>query len=278
VDFKRSGYAQRTSDNFATIIDIEADGRFADNSRSEIKKQIEHYNFALYRLRGASPDSLATIKRIGSQLGLKELDKNLCAREDRVTQLTVKDQGRANIYIPYTNRPIGWHTDGYYNPLHQRVQAFILHCEQPAAEGGVNQLLDPDMVYIHLREQNPDFIRALSNPQVMCIPENIEDGVEIRPQTCSAVFLEEQDHALAMRFSKRKHNIIWSDDGLTREALDCLLEFLDSDTPYHISYRLQAGEGVMNNNVLHTRSAFTDSVDAKRVFYRARYYNRIHMQ
>ena len=278
ADLKRSFYEQRGRADFINVVELDAHGNFSLSAHEEIKTQVECFNFALYRLDDPEADTLSILKNMGAQLGLKELDKNLCASEDRVTQLTVKDHGRANTYIPYTNKPIGWHTDGYYNPMHQRVLAFILHCEQPAAQGGVNQLLDPDMVYIHLREQNPEFIRALSRPEVMCIPENIEDGIEIRPQTCSAVFIEEQDHALAMRFSKRKHNIIWSNDTLTQEALSCLLEFLDSDTPYHIEYRLQAGEGVINNNVLHTRSAFTDSAESKRIFYRARYYNRINMQ
>ena len=81
-----------------------------------------------------------------------------------------------------------------------------------------------------------------------------------------------------MRFSKRKHNIVWSDDILTQEALDCLFKFLESDTPYTVVYRLNAGEGVINNNVLHTRSAFVDDPAHKRVYYRARYYNRINIQ
>ncbi len=144
------------------------------------------------------------------------------------------DEWRSD-YIPYTNKAIGWHTDGYYNPTHQRVLALVLHCEHPSEQGGVNDLLDHDMAYIHLRNENPEFIRALSLPEVMCIPENIENGVKIRPQTCSAVFMPEfvdenepdQSPVLAMRFSKRKRNIIWSDDTLTKEALACLFEFLE---------------------------------------------------
>lgn len=279
VDFKQMCYEKRSADNFSLIVDIDADGNIPEHGLTIIRQHIRCYNFALYRMQGDIKDHLAAIKNIGRQMGLKELDKNLCAHEDRVTRITVRPQGRANLYIPYSNKAIGWHTDGYYNPMHQRVLAMVLHCEQPSALGGENDLLDPDMAYIHLRKQNPDYITALSNPQVMCIPENIENGVEIRPQTCTAVLLDEatstQDHALAMRFSKRKHNIIWADDALTREALDCLYQFLESDSPYHVRYRLNAGEGVINNNVLHTRSAFTDSAENKRVYYRARFYNRI---
>ncbi len=277
VEYKQAAYEKRKSNDFPLIIDIQNDGTIDDLALNIIDEHIRAYNFVLYRMAGEIDNHLDAVKYIGQQMGLHELDKNLCAREDRTTKLTVQDNGRAHQYIPYSNKAIGWHTDGYYNPLHQRVLAMVLHCEQPAAEGGENQLLDPDMLYIHLRNQNPEFIKALSQPQVMCIPENIENGVLIRPQTCSAVFLQEQDHALAMRYSKRKRNIIWADDGLTREALACLEQYLELDSPYHIRYRLNAGEGVINNNVLHTRSGFTDSPDSKRVFYRARYYNRINI-
>ncbi len=277
VEEKQAAYENRKLNDFPLIVDIQNDGSIDASALNIIGEHIRAYNFALYRMVGEIDNHLEAVKHIGQQMGLQELDKNLCAREDRTTKLTVQDNGRAHQYIPYSNKAIGWHTDGYYNPMHQRVLAMVLHCEQPAAEGGENQLLDPDMLYIHLRNQNPAFIRALSQPQVMCIPENIEDGVLIRPQTCSAVFLQEQDHALAMRYSKRKRNIIWAEDALTREALACLEEYLESESPYHIRYRLKAGEGVINNNVLHTRTAFIDSSDSKRVFYRARYYNRINI-
>ena len=279
VASKLSAYQKRSADDFKLLIELDHDGNISPQSLSIIKDQINDFNFVLYKMTGTVEDHLSAVKNIGSQVGLKELDKNLCAQEDRVTKLTVVDQKRGHSYIPYSNKAIGWHTDGYYNPLHQRVLALVLHCERSSEEGGVNDLLDPDMVYIHLREQNPDFIKALSSPDVMCIPENIENGVEIRPQTCTAVLMQEsgsdQDPVLAMRFSKRKHNIIWADDVLTQEAIACLFEYLESDSPYHIRYRLNAGEGVICNNVLHTRSAFTDSAQNTRVYYRARYYNRI---
>lgn len=284
VDFKQASYDHRASNNFPLIVEIDSSGHIPPSSAAIMREHIQRYNFALYAMNDRSEDTVGAIKNLGEQMGLKALDKNLCAREDRLTRLSVEEQGRAAHYIPYSNKAIGWHTDGYYNPVHQRVLAMVLHCEQPSAAGGENDLLDPDMLYIHLRDQNPDFIRALSQPRVMCIPENIEDGVQIRPQTCSAVFMQESgadsshDPALAMRYSKRKHNIIWADDALTREAMDCLVEFLESNSPYQVHYRLKAGEGVINNNVLHTRSAFTDDTEHKRVYYRARYYNRINLK
>ncbi len=278
ADRKRASYS-RLKDEFPPIVEVDRNGRVGQASLSIIHQQITNFNFALYKIPEAGADHLQAVKNLGKAMGLKELDANLCAHEDKITRLTVDRRGRKKQYIPYSNKAIGWHTDGYYNPFHQRVLGLVLHCEHSAAEGGVNDLLDHEMAYIHLRDENPGYIRALSCPDVMCIPENIEEGIEIRPQTCSAVFIREQGprHSpyLSMRFSNRKRNIIWPDDALTQEALDCLRTFLDSASPYHIRYRLKAGEGVISNNVLHTRSAFTDSDENKRIYYRARYYNRI---
>jgi len=281
VDSKHAAYDLRTADDFPLLIDIGSDGVIPSFSLSTILQHIRAYNFALYRMADPVNDHLSSMKAIGSQLGLQALDKNLCAPEDRVTRLQVTEQGRSNIYMPYTDKAIGWHTDGYYNPWHQRVLALVMHCEEPAQQGGENDLLDHEMAYIHLRDENPQFIDALSQPQVMCIPENIEDGVLIRPQTCSAVFINEaqdgQAPQLVMRFSKRKRNILWANDSLTQEALACLFEFLESTSPYHIRYRLNSGEGLICNNILHTRTAFSDDPKHRRVYYRARYYNRIQM-
>ena len=37
------------------------------------------------------------------------------------------------------------------------------------------------MAYILLRDENPDYIRALMQPDAMTIPANVEQGIEIRP-------------------------------------------------------------------------------------------------
>ena len=142
VDAKHLAYDRRSAQDFELTVDIDGDGNIPDRSIRSLGEQIRLYNFAIYRMRGKIDDHLLALKNVGRQMGLKELDKNLCAREDRITRLTVQEQGRANQYIPYSNKAIGWHTDGYYNPMHQRVLAMVLHCEQPAMQGGENQLLD----------------------------------------------------------------------------------------------------------------------------------------
>jgi alpha-ketoglutarate-dependent taurine dioxygenase len=170
---------------------------------------------------------------------------------------------------------LSWHTDGYYNAPEQQVRAFILHCAQAAAEGGENSLIDHELVYLRIRDENPALIKALMHPEAMVIPPNVEQGSEIRRACAGPVFSVDQlTGSLHMRYTARKRNIQWRDDALTREAAQLITQILDIDEIAY-TYRLSAGEGVISNNVLHRRSGFVDDENAKRLMYRARYYDRV---
>ncbi len=67
-------------------------------------------------------------RALGAQLGLARLDRNCLADDDGMSQVTVTGEAGRGEYIPYTNRPIRWHTDGYYNPPERRIRAMVLHC------------------------------------------------------------------------------------------------------------------------------------------------------
>jgi hypothetical protein len=56
-----------------------------------------------------------------------------------------------------------------------------------------------------------------------------------------------------------------------------LNRFLDTDSPYVFALRLSGGQGLVCNNVLHNRGAFTDSAapGLGRLVYRARYSDRV---
>lgn len=83
---------------------------------------------------GSDPDK-AIPKALGEQFGLTQLDCNMGADDDGVTALKVVEGEWRNSYIPYTNRPIHWHTDGYYNTPAEQIRGLILHCLSPAARG-----------------------------------------------------------------------------------------------------------------------------------------------
>jgi alpha-ketoglutarate-dependent taurine dioxygenase len=217
------------------------------------------------------------VARLGASLGLHRLDGNLCADGDGISAIQVRDQGRHTGYIPYSNRRLSWHTDGYYNPPERRVRAWLLHCVRPAASGGENALLDPELAYIRLRDRDPALVAALMHPRAMTIPANREGGEEWRGEQSGPVFVVDAESGhLHMRYTARKRNIAWRDDAATRAAV-AALEALLEDDPHVLRGRLEAGEGLVSNNVLHNRAGFEDDPASGRVrlLYRARYYDRI---
>lgn len=235
-------------------------------------------NMAIYQVSGTAAAGRDDIRSLGQRFGLQRLDTNLRADEDSITSLRVVPNTEGTHYIPYTNRPLNWHTDGYYNRLDEQVRGIILHCVTAAASGGDNLLLDPEIAYLLMRDEDPDYVAALMHPDAMIIPPNVEHGVELRPQQAGPVFsVEKRTAALHMRYTARTRSIEWRDDRNTRLAVGFLAELLDSDSAYIIRHRLESGQGVICNNVLHRREAFADAAGPgqQRLLYRARYHDRI---
>jgi len=233
-------------------------------------------NLAIYRVLRADEVDKDFVRQLGQQLGLNRLDGNLCADDDNITSLQVVETGRHSGYIPYTNRRLSWHTDGYYNPLTEQIRAIVMHCAHPAATGGENLLLDHEIAYIQLRDENPSYISALMNAEAMTIPPNIEDGEEIRGAQSGPVFSVAGTPArLHMRYTARTRNIEWANNAITREAVAFINSLLTPDNPYVFTHRLNTGEGIICNNILHNRTGFEDDAVHKRLLYRARYYDRV---
>jgi alpha-ketoglutarate-dependent taurine dioxygenase len=234
-------------------------------------------NMAVFEAASGNAEKSA-IRAFGQQLGLNRLDANLYADDDGITALQVSEVERKRDYIPYTNRRLNWHTDGYYNSAGQAIRGFLMFCARDAAEGGENQLLDHEVAYILLRDEDPRFIEALMHPAAMTIPANIEQGVEIRPEETGPVFSVEPDTGnLHMRYSARTRNIVWRADPVTAAAVEFLQQLWIDGSRYIYHHRLMPGQGLICNNILHSRTAFRDDPAAgrQRLMYRARYYDRI---
>lgn len=272
---KLSGYPQQAD---SLIVDIANPQAISEAESSALLQRIRATNMAVYRTaEGNNPDK-AIPRVIASHFGLQSLDSNFLADDDGLSSITVSRDGERPAYIPYTNRPINWHCDGYYNTGEKQIRAMVLHCVQNAAQGGVNELIDHEYLYILLRDENPDYIRAFMAPDVMTIPPGTDADGQERGASVGPVFsVHREDGALHMRYTARKRNIEWKEDSLTREAL-AYLESLLSDESLAFRYRLllEPGMGLLCNNVPHTRNAFEDREGApKRLLYRARYFDRI---
>lgn len=277
---KLAGYPRRVED---LIVEVRDPRRLSASEADELRRVCRAANMAIYSspLAGVADKDMA--RRLGARLGLARLDANPLAEEDGISALRAMPEGTAPGYIPYTNRRLLWHTDGYYNPPQQPVRAFILHCVQPAAEGGENRLLDHEIAYILLRDADPAHIEALEAPDAMTIPANAGEAAPARAARTGPVFSADAG-ALHMRYTARTRSIEWRRDERTRAAVDFLNRTLESDCPYIFALRLAGGQGIVCNNVLHSRGAFTDERRAagddagrglSRLLYRARYRDRV---
>ena len=272
---KLANYPAAAADLLVRINDAAA---LTEREHAAILERCRKTNLAIYEVTGGGKTDKPVIRAFGRQFGLVTLDMNLRTDEDSITSLRVVETRAGTHYIPYTNRPLNWHTDGYYNRLDEQVRGIVMHCVSASASGGENMFLDPEIAYLLLRDENPDYIRALMQSDVMTIPANIEAGVELRSAQSGPVFSVAQDTGtLHMRYTARTRSIEWKDDRNTREAVGFLLELLASDSIYIIRHRLCAGQGIICNNVLHKREAFADDASSgqERLLYRARYHERI---
>lgn len=258
------------------IIEIGDPRALTETEHAELQRQVRRTNSALYASNHRADDK-AAVHALARQLGLRRLDGNLCADEDALSSLQVMPTGsRHEGYIPYTNRPLNWHTDGYYNTDDKRIRAMLLHCVRPAAKGGESALLDHEIAYILLRDANPDYVRALMQADAMTVPANVENGVLIRPAQSGPVFLVERGSGnLYMRYTARQRNIEWRQDPLTQSAAQFLTGILEGECPHVVRHRLEAGQGIVSNNALHNRTGFEDDAGAKRLIYRGRYCDRV---
>jgi alpha-ketoglutarate-dependent taurine dioxygenase len=274
-EWKLSDYPGRAEDLIVSVVNP---FRLSKAEKLTLLRRCRKANAAIYRITAGDIADKDLVAALGRQFGLVRLDRNLRADEDSITSLKVMPEGQATNYIPYSNRPLNWHTDGYYNTPDEQVRGVVLHCVSDAAQGGENVYLDHEMAYLLLRDENPAYPAALMQPDAMTIPANIEAGVEIRPAQTGPVFsVEPRSGSLHMRYTARTRSIAWKDDSNTRMAVGFLTELLAGESAWLFRHRLRPGEGIICNNILHKREAFADDPGNghTRLLYRARYYDRI---
>lgn len=272
-DQKLEGYPTSLT---ALLVEIRDPRTLTNSEHAALLSRCRKTNMAVYASATGTDTDTQIPLAMARHFGLHRINKNWLADDSGLTSLTVRAEGVRSGYVPYTNRAINWHTDGYYNSSDKQIHALNLHVTQQAARGGENALMDPEIAYILLREKNPEYIHALMGPRAMTIPARIDPGGTVaRPEEPGPIFSIMPTGNLHMRYTARVNNVIWADDTLTRQALDYLEELLGSDSPYKYRGRLEAGMGLVSNNVLHDRAAFTDDASHKRHYYRARYFDRL---
>ena len=270
---KLENYPSRAED---LVVKIKDPRTLTPAEHEAILERCRKTNMAIYVSDAAHEQDKEITRQLGHQFGLHRLDRNMLADDDGITSLAVHALGEHQHYIPYTNRPIKWHTDGYYNPRERQIWGLQLHCVCNAASGGDNGLMDHEIAYILLRDANPEHIRALMEPDAMAIPARMDEDGIARPDEVGPVFsLHTSSGDLHMRYTARTRSIRWKQSAEVQAAVACLEQVLNSDSPYIFRATLAPGMGLICNNVLHDRSGFSDDGECKRLLYRARYYDRI---
>ena len=260
----------------ALLVDVADPRALSATERRALRMRLQHHNMALYRSPVREADK-SIPRQLAAQLGMQQLDDNWLADEDGISSIAISEasDGRGG-FIPYTNRAIRWHTDGYYHPDERRIRGMVLHCVRPAAQGGVNALLDPELAYIALRDASPAHIAALMQPGAMTIPaRDDDDGTARAAQTGPVFAVDAKDGHLHMRYTARTRSIEWAPDPATRAAVAALEAVLADDSVGVLRTRLGPGMGLLSHNVLHDRSGFEDDPLQPRLLYRARYLDRV---
>jgi alpha-ketoglutarate-dependent taurine dioxygenase len=271
---KLAVYPQHTEELCVEFGDIERP------TRSELQRLCEivaRANMAIYVTRRPAGEDLSSLRKALSMfmsvLGFNWIEAHRSAASDGFVAIEVSEADGKRGFIPYTTRPLNWHTDGYYNPPQSPIRGMLLHCVRAASRGGENALLDPEIAYIRLRDTNPRWIAALMHSSAMTIPPSVEEDGSVRPQSAGPVFfVDPSDGGLVMRFTARGRNITWRDDADTRDAVAFLTNLLSERCePRLLKVKLEPGQGLVCNNVLHTRTSFEDVDGSARLLLRARF-------
>lgn len=239
-----------------------------------IKNTIKKYNYIIYKFSSYITDN--DLQIFCSRLNLQSSVSNLFSDDSGISNITneqniLKKDSRSE-YIPYTNKSLNWHTDGYYYPENMSVKSFLLHCVNPAKNGGKNLILDHEVIYIFLRDHNPEYIDILMHNDVMEIPknQNNKDSKNIS----GPVFYIDENGLLNMRFTSRQKNIIWKKNDIIKKIKNYIFDFITNDNIYVQHLLLKKNQGYLANNILHKREEYVDGQN-KRLIKRLRFSKRI---
>ncbi|WP_025770728.1 TauD/TfdA family dioxygenase [Thioalkalivibrio sp. HK1] len=271
-------------DSIRTIIDISNPAQPTDAERKAILHRCDRFNFALYRFAPPYTADRCALDRFAHALGLVRRDFSLDADAFGIVSVrnTPAAGAPAGEMIPFTDRALNWHSDGYYHPCERPIRSIAMHCERPAASGGENGFIDPDRLFIALHDHDPSLVEALMHPQAMSVPAVFDEkGRCLRPCRSGPVFSfstpssADSRPRLSMRYTSRTRSIRWRDTPSIAEARIALRKTIDTLARDALMIRFEAGEGIICNNILHCRSAFIDEAASPRTLLRIRSFDAV---
>ncbi len=226
-------------------------------------------NIVFFNINNIPKDMIGPIKKFASSLGLGDYDLDSKSDIDGLTEIKVYDHSKGGFeYIPYSDKPLKWHTDGYYNTKANSIYSWLLYCVNNSKNGGLNRYMDHEIAYILYNKMYKN-IADLMDPKTYTIPKNEMNN---REEINNSIF-SFHDGRLHMKFSMRERNILWNNKIF--KEVDNLKKIIETSDEFHISHRFLSGQGVITNNVIHMRTAFTNSENKNRLLYRLRSKKRV---
>ena len=250
-------------------VQITSPNAISKPEKSMVISLLENHNIVFFHIDRVKQTDKSTIKNFASQIGLSNYELDSQSDEDGLTEIKdIKTTEKLSEYVPYTTKELNWHTDGYYTDQKNSVLSWLLFCKTSAESGGINKYLDHEIAYILFNNKSKRLEDLMLN-DTCCIPEN---SITNRKEVFNPVFMF-KNKRLHMKFSMRKKNIIWNKNSL--QAIDVLKSIIKDSSEYHITKKLDTGMGVITNNVIHMRTAFTNSRNKNRLLYRLRSKKRV---
>ena len=250
-------------------VQITSPNAISKPEKSMVISLLENHNIVFFHIDRVKQINKSTIKNFASQIGLSNYELDSQSDEDGLTEIKdIKTTEKLSEYVPYTTKELNWHTDGYYTDQKNSVLSWLLFCKTSAESGGINKYLDHEIAYILFNNKSKRLMDLMLD-DTCCIPEN---SITNRKEVFNPVFMF-KNKRLHMKFSMRKKNIIWNKNSL--QAIDVLKSIIKDSSQYHITKKLDTGMGVITNNVIHMRTAFTNSRNKNRLLYRLRSKKRV---
>ena len=261
ADKKLQGFSNKLDD---LIVEIDNPNAISKSEKNIMLKTINQHNIVFFQINKGTLNLKSSIKALASQIGLGNYEIDSKSDNDGLTEIKIHNSMKPSAeYIPYTDKQLNWHTDGYYNNEKNLILSWLLFCKSQSENGGMNKYMDHEIAYI-LFNKNFDNIDDLMLHNAYRIPENKLTG---RKAVDNAIFSFIKNK-LYMKFSMREKNIIWNDK--SKEATNNLKDIINSSKKYHISHKFSEGQGVITNNIIHMRTSFTNLEKKNRLLYRLR--------
>ena len=235
-----------TNNTDELTVQIANPNKISKPEKSMVISSLCQNNLVFFKIDNSKYRDQSSIKNLALHVGLGNYEFDSKSDLDGLTEISNNNTNTGMTeYIPYTNKELNWHKDG-----------------------GLNKFLDHEIAYI-LFNQKSSRLNDLMLNNTYNIPKNLMTN---RPEINNPVF-KFNNQKLHMKFSMRKKNIIWNSSSI--EASDILKNIIKDSSKYHIVKRLSEGEGVITNNVIHMRTAFTNSRNKNRLLYRLRSKKRV---